>query len=175
MPAQPLTPEQKSEALKLKHLFKEWQAKRKENGESHSQEVASELLGFGQSALSQYLNGKIPLNSLAAANFSKMLSCRIEDFSPSIAKQATQIALAISPNPWAPKKALELTDLDKLELQLILMYREMAQDAKDELLQHANALHNKALPSPSNANPYAKASRLPPAKADSSKKPQHHE
>lgn len=171
MPALPLTPEQKAEALKLKTLFKEWQVARKEKGDPYSQEAASELLGFGQSALSQYLNGAIPLNPSAAANFSRLLGCRIEDFSPSIAKQATHIAAAVTPAVKDPEKALELTDLNKLEMQLVLMYRDMSSEARDELLQHANALHNQVKPASSPANPFAKAPRPSTAKPPAAKTP----
>ncbi|MFD2271803.1 helix-turn-helix domain-containing protein [Undibacterium arcticum] len=66
MPANPLTPSQRAEAALLKSIFKEWQNRQRDSGNKVSQETASELLGFGQSALSQYLNGRIPLNLDAA-------------------------------------------------------------------------------------------------------------
>lgn len=52
-----------------------------------SQEQASEMLGFGQSALSQYLNGKIPLNVEAATKIAKLVGCSVSDFSESLSKQ----------------------------------------------------------------------------------------
>lgn len=93
MPANPLTTEQLAEAAKVKDLFANWQRARKAAGEPASQEAASEILGFNQSALSQYLNGRIPLNIDAAAKFAKLIGCAVADFSPSLASQAEQYAL----------------------------------------------------------------------------------
>lgn len=88
MPAKPLTEEQKADAGRLKQLFIAWQANRRRTGAEWSQEYAGEQLGFGQSALSQYLNGKIPLNPEAAASFCKLLGdVRVEQFSPALARE----------------------------------------------------------------------------------------
>ncbi|NRR28865.1 LexA family transcriptional regulator [Oxalobacteraceae bacterium] len=94
MPANPLTKSQLVEAALLKQKFGEWQTARKEIGAPASQEVAAGLLGFNQSALSQYLNGKIPLNVEAAIKFSALLGCAVGDFSPSLAAQASRYAAA---------------------------------------------------------------------------------
>lgn len=60
-----------------------------------SQEQASELLGFGQSALSQYLNGKIPLNVEASTKIAKLIGCQVEDFSTSLAQQVAGYSIEI--------------------------------------------------------------------------------
>lgn len=96
MPAQPLSPGQLAEAAKLKDLFKEWQRARKESGLPSSQEAAADLLGFGQSALAQYLNGRIPLNVDASTKFAGLLGVSIGDFSQSISDQALRIAGAVA-------------------------------------------------------------------------------
>ncbi|OEZ91502.1 LexA family protein [Duganella phyllosphaerae] len=96
MPAQPLSQDQLSEAAKLKDLFKSWQASRKESGLPSSQEAAADMLGFGQSALAQYLNGKIPLNIDAGAKFAALLGVGLSDFSPSLADQATRVAGSVT-------------------------------------------------------------------------------
>lgn len=96
MPANPLNREQLKEAALLKRLFMAWQAKEKDNGNRVSQENAAELLGFNQSALNQYLNGKIPLNVDAAIKLAAMLGCQVLDFSPSLARQAERYAGAAS-------------------------------------------------------------------------------
>src|SRR5437764_356058 len=88
MPAQPLTPEQLADAARLKHLFSTWQKGRREAKLPSSQEALSDLLGFNQSAVSQYLNGRIPLNVDAATKFASLLNCSIADFSPDLAAQA---------------------------------------------------------------------------------------
>jgi hypothetical protein len=92
MPAQPLTKEQLEDAARLKERFLDWQAKRRSGNMPASQEAASELLGFNQSAMSQYLNGRIPLNVNAATKFSSVLGCSISDFSPSLATHAAGLA-----------------------------------------------------------------------------------
>lgn len=98
MPANPLTPDQAADAARLKQLFSEWQRKRKDDNEPSSQEVASEMLGFNQSAMSQYLNGKIPLNVSAATRFATLLGCTLSEFSPSLAQQAAKYATVADAN-----------------------------------------------------------------------------
>jgi phage repressor protein C with HTH and peptisase S24 domain len=92
MPALPLTKEQLDDAARLKSLFLTWQKGRKEAGLPASQEALSELLGFNQSAVSQYLNGKIPLNVDAATKFSALMERPVSDFSPALATQIEQYA-----------------------------------------------------------------------------------
>ncbi len=92
MPAKPLTPTQLAEARALKSLFKAWQDRQRSQGLPWSQAFASEQLGFGQSAINQYLNGQIPLNIVAALKFAELLGLRILDFGPSIAQEMQQIS-----------------------------------------------------------------------------------
>lgn len=87
MPAKPLTPEQLEDAARLSAFFKEWQRARKDARLPSSQIEAAHELEFGQSALSQYLRGDIPLNLPAAVKFSKLLGKRVEEISPSIANK----------------------------------------------------------------------------------------
>lgn len=156
MPALPLTPEQKADAARLKQLFLGWKSAQREKGEPSSQDHFSDQVGFGQSAVSQYLNGRIPLNPAAAAKFSKALGCQISDFSESIAAAASEIGEAVmagaqdSPRP----SGMDITDLSKLEMQLVLMFRELSDSAKDEVIALTNQLHNTIKPSRSAANPY---------------------
>ncbi|MDO8065601.1 S24 family peptidase [Janthinobacterium sp. SUN206] len=98
MPALPLSSEQLADAAKLKNLFKEWQHSRKENNLPHSQETAASALGFGQSALTQYLNGRIPLNVTAGIKFANLLGVALTEFSPALAEEAENIAQAVSPS-----------------------------------------------------------------------------
>jgi len=91
MPALPLTQEQLGDAARLKHLFAAWQKAQRESGLPSSQEAISDLLGFTQSALSQYLNGRIPLNVEAASKFASLLQTQINTFSPTLAEQLDQL------------------------------------------------------------------------------------
>jgi len=87
MPALPLTQAQLDDAARLKQRFVEWQKRQKDAGHPASQEAAGELLGFNQSALSQYLNGRIPLNVGAATRFASVMGCPVADFSPRLQEQ----------------------------------------------------------------------------------------
>ncbi len=92
MPAKPLTPEQLEDAARLRALFKHWQQEQKALRRPASQMEAAEQLGFGQSALSQYLRGEIPLNVRTAMKFARLLGTKIEEFSPDLASQLLQLA-----------------------------------------------------------------------------------
>lgn len=87
MPALPLSKDQLDDAARLKALFAIWQKKQRDAGLPFSQEAVSEMLGFNQSAMSQYLNGKIPLNPIAAGKFAELIECAVDDFSTSLAGQ----------------------------------------------------------------------------------------
>ena len=100
MPALPLTTEQLADAARLKTLFAAWQKGRREAGLPSSQEALSELLGFNQSAMSQYLNGRIPLNVDAATKFANLIECQVSDFSASLAAQIEKyVASTDAPDP----------------------------------------------------------------------------
>lgn len=89
MPAKPLTQEQLEDAARLSAFFKEWQRARKDAQLPSSQIDAAHELGFGQSALSQYLRGDIPLNVPAGVKFAKLLGKRLEEISPQLASKFT--------------------------------------------------------------------------------------
>lgn len=90
MPAKPLTEEQQQDAARLKERFKAWQKAMREAGKPVSQEAAAAKLGFGQSALSQYLNGAIPLNGQVLAKFAELLDVPAALISPRIAAAETE-------------------------------------------------------------------------------------
>ncbi len=95
MPASPLSKQQLADAASLKSIFRAWQQHQRDKGAYVSQEEASEVIGFGQSALSQYLNGKIPLNIDAATKIAKLVGCQVSDFSQSLAQQAAGYTVQI--------------------------------------------------------------------------------
>lgn len=108
MPAKPLTPEQKADAARLKEAFQAWRDARRDRGDTISQEAAAAQLGFGQSALSQYLNGHIPLNEPVLWKFCELLGVAPEEISHDIAGQAVERS-----QKWAPtESALESLALD---------------------------------------------------------------
>lgn len=96
MPAKPLTKNQHDDAARLKTLFRAWQDKRKEEGQASSQAYCSGILGFGQSTIVQYLNGKIPLNPNAARRFASLLGVTVDVFSPDLAQRIADLAAGVS-------------------------------------------------------------------------------
>jgi len=77
-----------ADAARLKAEFKAWQATRKAEGLPWAQDaIAEELFGFGQSAMSQYLNGIIPLNAGALKKFCMVLKRPPAAISPSITER----------------------------------------------------------------------------------------
>lgn len=76
----------------MKSIFKAWQQRRRDEGLPWSQDWASDYMGFGQSAMNQYLNGKIPLNPEAAVKFANLVGCPVNSFSDSIAKEISEMA-----------------------------------------------------------------------------------
>lgn len=81
MPALPLSPEQRADAARLKAIYI---AKKRE---LHlTQESLAAACGWeSQGTVSQYLNGRIPLNVDAAVKFARHLGVSVSDFSESIA------------------------------------------------------------------------------------------
>jgi hypothetical protein len=105
VPAKPLTPEQKADAQRLKAAFKAWQQIRKVNGLPWAQDaIAEDLFDFGQSAMSQYLNGVIPLNPGALRKFCAVMQVQPAVISPSITER--EIARAFDWIGVAPPDAL---------------------------------------------------------------------
>jgi transcriptional regulator with XRE-family HTH domain len=114
MPAKELTVTQKQDAARLKLKFDAWKLRRKDEGLPASQEDAAADLGFGQSALSQYLRGDIPLNPNAAEKFARLLGCSVADFSPDIAAEL----LKTWPFPSIERARFDsLTAAQKMEIQ----------------------------------------------------------
>lgn len=83
-------------------MFEEWRAGRAVAGAPVTQEGLTEVLGFGQSALSQYLNGRIPLNPRTASKFAKLFGVEVAAFSPLAAQQIAALATPGSSTQSAP-------------------------------------------------------------------------
>ncbi len=129
-----------------------------------SQTIFGEQYDVGsQSAVGQFLRGDTPLSLKAAAGFAMGLGVKISEFSPRLARQALQYGeLSGSTTP-----ALNITDLNKNEAQLVLMLRAMSPELQAELMQAANKLHNQERPEKAAANPYSSAPLLQPGAATS--------
>ena len=95
MAAKPLSPEQADDAARLRKAYELWCDARKARGEPATQDEVAGLFGMGQSALSQYINGKIPLNADALRVFSEVLGIRAMNISPTVVAQARALAEAL--------------------------------------------------------------------------------
>lgn len=85
MPAAPLSAEQLADAARLKSAFKKAQQSRRESGRPWSQEaIAAEAEVGNQSALNQYLNGKIPLNLKALISICRAIDANPAEISPDL-------------------------------------------------------------------------------------------
>jgi hypothetical protein len=161
-----VTEENRGEAAALKKLY---------DGEPHNGRPSGlTQAAFGvqydigsQAVVWQYLNGTIPLNLRVATGFARGLKCRIADFSPRLAKEASALTSG-QVGQVGDEKILSFLDLNRTEAQLVALFRDLDEDRRADLLQHINKLHNEAHPHPSPANPFAtaKKKRREPAKAD---------
>ena len=86
----PLTKEQLEDAMRLKAIYEK---KKSELG--LSQEGIAFSMGIGQSAVGAILNGVNALNANNAAMLANILQVGIEEFSPSIAKEISDLYRAI--------------------------------------------------------------------------------
>lgn len=120
MPAKPLTQQQLNDAQRLKAAFRAWQARRAINHLPFSQDFCSEQLQFGQSAMNQYLNGKIPLNLAAATKFSRLIGVPIGHYSPALERELSQLVRGLPASaegeaawPFPEIDQKKLADLDQ--------------------------------------------------------------
>ena len=86
----PLDAAEREASAKLSRI---WHAKKKELG--LSQERAAELYGCSQGNISQYLNGKIPLNTDAVYKFAKMLKVNPIEIRPDLKEAVTLSSLEL--------------------------------------------------------------------------------
>lgn len=95
MPAKPLTPEQKEDARRLKEAFTKFRDRRKAEGLPYTQLALEDELDLKQSAMSQYLNGDIPLNPTALSKFCRLMDEKPEQISPSVYRSGLERSKAI--------------------------------------------------------------------------------
>lgn len=99
MPAKPLTEEQLRDASRLRAAYELWVSSRKELGLPTSQDEVANLFGINQSALSQYLNGKIPLGPDALRRFADVLRVHPANISPGVVREQRALADALETGP----------------------------------------------------------------------------
>jgi transcriptional regulator with XRE-family HTH domain len=125
----PLSPSQKADARRLQELFKQ---KKQELG--LTQETLAYEMGFsGQTVVSQYLTGRIPLNIRVAVGFARHLRVAVADFSESLQREIDELAAYASGKPLAATAAKDnwpfsvplvlydrLSESDKLRLNVMV-------------------------------------------------------
>ncbi len=150
MPALPLTTDQLADAARLKEIFGAWQKRRKEAGLPASQEDAAELLGFNQSSLSQYLNGRIPLNIDAAVTFARNLEIVVDNFSPIIAEKIRDASRLTAgkdqPLVARPSQAQPPQWISPEAYRLLDLYYGADEDARKEIMATATEARRAKLP-----------------------------
>ncbi len=106
-PRRELTSEERAECARLKAIFEKRQKEARDQGARMTQETLGNSIGWrsGQSAVNQYLNGKVPLNLEALLKFAAELRFTPEEVSPRLASelargsQPAEEASNIEPGP----------------------------------------------------------------------------
>lgn len=88
-----LTPAQVADSKRLKALY---EAKKKELG--ITQQSIADALDISQGAVGHYLNGRNALNTAVASVFARLLGISVSDFSPSLAKDISDMSSVASEN-----------------------------------------------------------------------------
>jgi DNA-binding XRE family transcriptional regulator len=81
-----LTSEEIADAKRLRKIW----AEKKDQLHLNQVKAAKELGYSSQSAVSQFINGKVPINMQTAAKFAKLLKANVEDISPRFSKLITK-------------------------------------------------------------------------------------
>lgn len=134
-----ITPEHLEEAQRLRELWEKHQLElidKKEPRLTQGQFGLDYELG-SQGAVWQFLQGRTPLSLKAARGFARGLGCRIEDFSPRLAKQVSDLA------PYVDDQGLDLARLTRNEFQLIQLYRGLDIGGQRALDGLANRLYSE--------------------------------
>lgn len=83
----PLTAEEQAAAHRLKKIFNQAKARYKAEGKKLTQEIIAGEFGWsGQAAVSQYMNGNVPLNLKALSKFARFLGVEPSDIYPELAE-----------------------------------------------------------------------------------------
>lgn len=141
----------REESRKLRAI---WDAKK----DKPTQAVFGEQFGIGsQAAVGHFLNGHAAISLKAARGFAEGLRCDISAFSPRLAKEASELGKAAG----QVADHIDMTALHRMEMHLVLLFRDLSADGKDEVIALANKLHNVAKPVKSEANPWANVAPHP--------------
>lgn len=106
-PRRELTSEERAECARLKAIFEKRQKEARDQGARMTQETLGNSIGWrsGQSAVNQYLNGKVPLNLEALLKFAAELRFSPGEVSPRLASEIAGLTMTAEKRP-APTTAL---------------------------------------------------------------------
>ncbi len=90
-----LTPAQVADSQRLKAIY---EAKKKELG--ITQQSIADALDISQGAVGHYLNGRNALNTSVASVFARVLGVSVSDFSPTLAKDISDMSSVASENTY---------------------------------------------------------------------------
>ncbi|WP_063655203.1 helix-turn-helix domain-containing protein [Candidatus Arsenophonus triatominarum] len=133
-----ITPEDKQAAARLKKLWNE-----KKEALSLTQEKAAEELGFNtQGAVSQYLNGKVPLNTDTIIKFAKILHVSPEAIKPELSSLLSYVRETDSNTP-IQQPEISITKKELALLKLINQLPESEQTSLHESLQEKKRYYDR--------------------------------
>ncbi|MCO4022097.1 helix-turn-helix transcriptional regulator [Pseudomonas aeruginosa] len=95
------------EAARLKAAYK---ARKKVDPSLTQDKIADHFNWSGQSAVSQYLNGRIPLNLTALMGFASLLKFRPSDVSPRLVEPGSSLDKIVPTDEWHTAQAESLPD-----------------------------------------------------------------
>ncbi|WP_312669700.1 LexA family transcriptional regulator [Stutzerimonas nitrititolerans] len=100
-PRRELTSGEQAECARLKAIFEKRQKEAKDQGVRITQESLGNSIGWksGQSAVNQYLNGKVPLNLEALLKFAAELRFAPEEVSPRLAAEIAGLTMTAEKRP----------------------------------------------------------------------------
>ncbi|QBY45394.1 helix-turn-helix domain-containing protein [Arsenophonus nasoniae] len=135
-----ITPEDKQAAARLKKLWNE-----KKEALSLTQEKAAEELGFNtQGAVSQYLNGKVPLNTDTIIKFAKILHVSPEAIKPELSSLLKYVRETDSDsNTPTQQPEISITNRELALLKLINQLPESEQTSLHESLQEKKRYYDR--------------------------------
>lgn len=128
MPAKPLNPEQLADAARLR----EWVALRKNEDKSMTQERIAAETEMTQGAVTQYANGKIPLNWNALLKFARVLRVHPRQISPTLTGELRNGLRLVMPEELEAKRQSPAA-MDEI-VEVVRLYGSLPENRRPALL-----------------------------------------
>ena len=131
----PLTSEEKEDAARLKRI---WETYKAHNPEA-TQEWLAEQCGWTQGAVQQYLQGRIPLNAIAAMKFAEALNVPLNQVNPRFSALFSRVVPGHYINPETGEINDQISPRLRLE-QTIESYQTSSAVVQEQDAQHKNTV-----------------------------------